>query len=566
MDKERFRRRRLMLIKAAASVSSSMVMLYVRPRLQRKRESISYGPIEARDKKRIAFLNNQIYKDDITCLTTLRLTRASFFGLCQVLRERSLLRDTVHICIEEQVAMFLITVGHNLRNRVVAAIFNRSGEPVSRYFGLVLHAIVQLRDEFIRQQSVEIPTKIAGDPRWDPYFKDCIGAIDCTQIQASSCKNVETAFRGKKLVASQNVMAAIDFDLRFTHVLARWEGSAHDDAVLVDAIECENGPCVPQGKFYLVDAGYGAKPGFLPPFHGMRYHLTEWGNNHVRDARELFNFRHSSLRVPVERAFSSLKRRFKVLDDANPFFPSATQVDVVIACVILHNWVLSQGTDCFIIPEINWKPKPPSSQIEHTHDHGDMVEFRQALADKMWEDHQNYHRNDADFLNTPTYYHEMATIFSDGVAPDVYAKSVDELLAADVAGNEIVTGGNDTFAASVEEFTLPFPIPNWGKNGDSSSSKASKRAKVNNDDELMHLMTSLDNLAKAIEKSECVDTDVPDDLWGNLMNLPGFEEAHLTHYYAHLVENPAIARAFNKLSMSNKMAWVARYIKNQLSE
>ncbi|XP_044347875.1 uncharacterized protein [Triticum aestivum] len=556
MDKERFRKRRLMLIKAAASVSSCMVMLYVRPRLQRKKESISYGPIEARDKKRIAFLNNQIYKDDITCQTTLRLTRASFFGLCQVLRERSLLRDTVHICIEEQVAMFLITVGHNLRNRVVSAIFNRSGEPVSRYFGLVLHAIVHLRDEFISPPSLETPTRIAGDPRWDPYFK----------VQASSCKNVETAFRGKKLVASQNVMAAIDFDLRFTHVLARWEGSAHDDAVLVDAIECENGPCVPQGKFYLVEAGYGAKPGFLPPFHSIQYHFTVWGNNHVRDARELFNLRHSSLRVPIERAFASLKRRFKVLDDANPFFPSATQVDVVIACVILHNWVLSQGTDCFIIPEINWKPKPPSSQIEHTHDDRHMVEFRQALADKMWEDHQNYHRNDADFLNTPTYYHEMATIFSDSVAPDVYAKSVDELLAVDVAGNEIVTGGNDTFAASVEEFTLPFPIPDWGKNGDSSSSKASKRAKVNNDDELMHLMTSLDNLAKAIEKSECVDTDVPDDLWGNLMNLPGFEEAHLTHYYAHLVENAAIGRAFNKLSMSNKMTWVARYIENHLSE
>lgn len=63
---------------------------------------------------------------------------------------------------------------------------------------------------------------------------------------------METAFRGKKLVASQNVMAAIDFDLRFTHVLARWEGSAHDNAVLVDAIECENGLCAPQGNKFVL--------------------------------------------------------------------------------------------------------------------------------------------------------------------------------------------------------------------------------------------------------------------------------------------------------------------------
>jgi hypothetical protein len=33
------------------------------------------------------------------------------------------------------------------------------------------------------------------------------------------------------------------------------------------------------GKFYLIDTGYGAKPGFLPHVRGVRYHLNEWGNN-----------------------------------------------------------------------------------------------------------------------------------------------------------------------------------------------------------------------------------------------------------------------------------------------
>jgi hypothetical protein len=91
--------------------------------------------------------------------------------LCQVLRERSLLRDTLHVCVEEQVAMFLNTVGHNLKNRLVGTNFTRSGETVSRYFGLVLHAIGQLSNELIRPPSLETPSKIAGNPRWDPYFK-----------------------------------------------------------------------------------------------------------------------------------------------------------------------------------------------------------------------------------------------------------------------------------------------------------------------------------------------------------------------------------------------------------
>ena len=58
------------------------------------------------------------------------------------------------------------------------------------------------------------------------------------------------------------------------------------------------------GKYYLVDCGYGAKPSFLPPFRGVRYHLKEWGNaNLPQDEKELFNLRHSQLRVTVERAF-----------------------------------------------------------------------------------------------------------------------------------------------------------------------------------------------------------------------------------------------------------------------
>ena len=74
------------------------------------------------------------------------------------------------MCVE-QVAMFLNTVGHNLRNRLVATNFDRSGETVSRYFHLVLHEVGELRAEYIRPSSLENPTKIAGDPRWDPYFK-----------------------------------------------------------------------------------------------------------------------------------------------------------------------------------------------------------------------------------------------------------------------------------------------------------------------------------------------------------------------------------------------------------
>jgi hypothetical protein len=65
------------------------------------------------------------------------------------------------------------------------------------------------------------------------------------------------------------------------------------------------------GKYYLVDVRYGAKPGFLPPFRGVRYHLNEWCNNPMQNEKELYNHRDSALCQTEECAFGSLKRRFK---------------------------------------------------------------------------------------------------------------------------------------------------------------------------------------------------------------------------------------------------------------
>ena len=59
---------------------------------------------------------------------------------------------------------------------------------------------------------------------------------------------MEHSFRGRKSFATQNVMAAVDFDLRFTYVLAGWEGTTHDALVLRDALERPNGLRVPQGN------------------------------------------------------------------------------------------------------------------------------------------------------------------------------------------------------------------------------------------------------------------------------------------------------------------------------
>ena len=102
---------------------------------------------------------------------------------------------------------------------------------------------------------------------------------------------------------------ACDFDLKFVHVHAGWEGSASDARVLQDALN--NGFSVPLDKFYLVDAGYANTLEFLAPYRGIRYHLQEQGRagQNLQNHKELFNLRHAQLQNHIERIIGILKMR-----------------------------------------------------------------------------------------------------------------------------------------------------------------------------------------------------------------------------------------------------------------
>ena len=64
-----------------------------------------------------------------------------------------------------------------------------------------------------------------------------MGAIDGTHVLATAHEKHRAAFLGRKHTTTQNVLAAIGFDLRFTYVLAGWEGSAHDSLILANALQ-----------------------------------------------------------------------------------------------------------------------------------------------------------------------------------------------------------------------------------------------------------------------------------------------------------------------------------------
>jgi hypothetical protein len=166
----------LIVCAAAAHIFRCMMVVVIESRKRKRYDHapigrISYAPIEGRDRNRIDYLNNKIWKNDAICVNMLRVTRALFFHFCDLLRERGVLENSIHMCVEQQVAIFLHTTGHNVRNRLVGTNFTRSGETVSQCFNKILHAIGELRNDFIRPPSLSTLAKILGNPRWDPYFK-----------------------------------------------------------------------------------------------------------------------------------------------------------------------------------------------------------------------------------------------------------------------------------------------------------------------------------------------------------------------------------------------------------
>ncbi|KAF7812068.1 protein ALP1-like [Senna tora] len=122
----------------------------------------------------------------------------------------------------------------------------------------------------------------------------CLSALDGTHIRIRVLLEDQPRYRNRKVEITTNVLG---------------EGSAGDSRVLRYSILKLNGLKVPEGQYYLVDAGFTNGLGFLAPYRGQRYHLSEWREK----------------RLPILR---------------NPsFYPVRTNNRVILACCLLHNLI-----------------------------------------------------------------------------------------------------------------------------------------------------------------------------------------------------------------------------------
>ncbi|XP_039042531.1 uncharacterized protein LOC120181490 [Hibiscus syriacus] len=175
------------------------------------------------------------------------------------------------------VITFLHIISHHIKIRVLKRQTVRSGETISRVLHTVLASVLKLHPILFRKP--EPIQDNSTDDRWK-WFKGCLGALDGTYIKVNVAAIDKPRYRTRKNEIATNVLGVCTPNMQFIYVLPGWEGSAADGRILRDAISRRNGLNVPQGCYYLCDAGYTNGEGFLAPYRGQRYHLNDWREGH----------------------------------------------------------------------------------------------------------------------------------------------------------------------------------------------------------------------------------------------------------------------------------------------
>ncbi|KAH9730551.1 DDE Tnp4 domain-containing protein [Citrus sinensis] len=334
--------------------------------------------------QQLSHLHGLVFESDIKCLSQLRMDRQAFFKLCKLLCEKGSLVRSKRVSPEEMVAMFLSILAHHVKNRVVGFNFKRSRRTVSKCFHECLRAMIRCQKEFWKKP--EPITNNSTDPKWK-WFTNCLGALDGTYIKVHVSEADKPRYRTRKNEIATNVLGVCSQDMQFIYVLPGWESSTHDMRVLKDALTRRNGLKVPHGYYYLVDAGYTNGMGFLSPYRGERYHLSDFRDGHQpHTPKEFFNMKHSSARNVIEQCFGILKKRWAVLRSP-AFYDIITQRRIISVCCMLHNFIRTEMSIDVMEEEIDddiGDNVDEAQFIESIDTSNEWSAWRDNLAQEMW--------------------------------------------------------------------------------------------------------------------------------------------------------------------------------------
>jgi hypothetical protein len=221
---------------------------------------------------------------DRHCQVAFRMSRSAFYKLLQMvspaLRLQRARKDAVSP--EEQLAIFLdyVSEGHSQQRQSLD--FQHSLETIHRIRHRVMDAILRLVYPKYVKQPTAIPLLRDGDARFR-RLAGAVGALDGVHIEVFVPPEDADAWRNRKGFTSHNVLAACDWNMNSTFVLAGGQGSGPDAKIFSYAKAKIK---LPEGGFYLGnllsalwwfcysrmlwagDAGYALTRQVLTPYRG----------------------------------------------------------------------------------------------------------------------------------------------------------------------------------------------------------------------------------------------------------------------------------------------------------
>jgi hypothetical protein len=344
--------------------------------------------------------------------------------------------DSCFVTLEEQLAIYLYMCVTGLTVRHVGERFQRANETVSRYFRkmTVIFSSAQFFNKYVSLPSTAEPPSLffAWNPKLYPFFKFALGALDGSHIHAAPPLYLRPLCRNRKGFYSQNCLFGCTFDLMFSYVLTGWEGSASDARIFQDALT--KGLSIPEGWYYLADAGFPHCLQLLVPYRGIRYHLAEWGRANLRpqNPKELYNLRHAQARNVIERIFGVLKRRFRILLLA-PEYRYDIQARIPASLSAIHNFIRLKNADegfvggdhddsedgTYMGYRFSGEDGPNPFEFMGDESSEEADRQRNGIAQEMWESYQQIlEQRQSAMLNEEAVNHFLYDLDTNLDAPD----------------------------------------------------------------------------------------------------------------------------------------------------
>ncbi|CAF2610044.1 unnamed protein product [Rotaria sp. Silwood2] len=327
----------------------------------------------------VPLMSNQQFKENF------RIERSTFSSLLQQIRPYMEKLDTNYraaIPIEKRLACALYALGSSSEFRTIGHLFG-IGKSTARE---IFHEFCSILVDKFFHRFIKFPTTDAEIKETIDGFLIkcgyplCLGAVDGTHIAIKPPLGFECDYFNYKKYHSIIMLATVNSNLLFTYVNIGAPERCNDSSIynncsLSNVIQHP----IYQNHFMMInnvmvhshliaDSAFALSSNLMKPFSD-RLNMPK--------TQTLFNYRLSRARCSIERAFGSLKNRFRLLHrklehDLN------NVINIVKAATIIHNLCIYHGDSV----EVDWETLPVIHKKLSSNVHTNRgIDTREALTE-----------------------------------------------------------------------------------------------------------------------------------------------------------------------------------------